>query len=148
LSHVKRRVFVLIAIALSPLLPAILLEVGMAGYYLLANRGYVSVATLLAREQNAFIREVKGNRPCSYLDTLFPHPYLGHVHHANEPCGVLANNVGLFGPDYPAERDPGKFTILLTGGSVAAEMEGLHGPEGRLQNSRATRVRTGRSSWS
>jgi hypothetical protein len=129
----KRRVFGLVCIVLSLALPALLLEAGLAGYYTLANRGYVSVATLLAREQNAFIREVKGDRSCGYLDTLFPHPYLGHVHHANEPCGTLANNVGLFGPDYPPERDPGKFTILLTGGSVAAEIEGVGRAEGRLQ---------------
>jgi hypothetical protein len=133
LSPGKRRVFLLISIVLSLLLPAIVLELGLAGYYMLVNRGHVSVATLLAREQNAFIRELKGDRRCSYLDTLFPHPYLAHVHHANEPCGVLANNVGLFGPDYPPERDPGKFTILLTGGSVAVELEGVGRAQGRLE---------------
>jgi hypothetical protein len=134
MSRAKHRLFVLISIFLAVLGTAILLELGMAGYYLLANRGYVSVATLLAREQNTFVRELKGDHECTYLDHLFPHPYLGHVHHANPPCGNAAiNNVGLFGPDYPVERDPGKFTILLTGGSVAASMEGLNPTQGRLQ---------------
>jgi hypothetical protein len=67
-----------------------------------------------------FTRELRTLAPARYADTVFPHPYLGFVHHGNPPSGLVdVNNVGLLGPDFPVEKDPSRFTILLTGGSVA-----------------------------
>jgi hypothetical protein len=60
-----------------------------------------------------------GGRNCGYVDTLFPHPYLGFVHHGNPPCGINVNNIGLFDADFPSARRTDRFVILLTGGSVA-----------------------------
>jgi hypothetical protein len=121
----SRRTFILIVGAAAYLLlVGVLFEAGFAVYYRVRNRSFVSVARMLAEEQNSFIREAKDSRNCTYLDTLFPHPYLAFVHHGNPPCGLAANNVGLFGRDFPAERDPDRFTILLTGGSVAAQLSG------------------------
>src|SRR5204863_7029150 len=41
---------------------------------------------------------------------------------ANPPCGLPGiNNIGLFGSDFPSERRPDRFVILVTGGSVAAQ---------------------------
>ncbi len=60
---------------------------------------------------------------CRYVDTLYPHPYVGFVHHANRPCGLKnINNVGLFNDDYPLLKRPDRYTILLTGGSVAGQL--------------------------
>jgi hypothetical protein len=43
------------------------------------------------------------------------------VHTANPPCPTeFLNAQGLFGRDFPLQRDPETFAILLTGGSVAA----------------------------
>jgi len=121
----SRRTFILIVGAAAYLfLVGVLFEAGFAVYYRVRNHSFVSVARMLAEEQNSFIREAKDSRNCTYLDTLFPHPYLAFVHHGNPPCGIVANNVGLFGRDFPAERDPDRFTILLTGGSVAAQLSG------------------------
>ena len=63
---------------------------------------------------------------CRYVDTLYPHPHVGFVHHANRPCGFKnINNVGLFNDDYPLLKRPDRYTILLTGGSVAAQLAQL-----------------------
>jgi hypothetical protein len=124
-GRARRTLILLIAGAAYVVFLAVLLEGGCAAYYRLRNHTFVSVARMLAEEQNTFIRQAKDDRNCTYLDTLFPHPYLAFVHHANPPCGIInANNVGLFGRDFPAERDPRYFTILLTGGSVTAQLSG------------------------
>ena len=68
--------------------------------------------------------------PTARADALFPHPYLGWVHHANEPGGLPnVNDVGLFGRDFPLAKDEKCFTILLTGGSVASQL-GQDVPDG------------------
>jgi hypothetical protein len=84
---------------------------------------YVSARERLAREANRFIQDVtRGNSGCQYVDSLFPHPYLGFVHHRNPPCGIPhMNNVGLYGVDFPNERLTDRFVVLITGGSVAAQ---------------------------
>ena len=124
-GRARRALILLIAGAAYVVFLAVLLETACAAYYRLRNHRFVSVARMLAEEQNTFIRQAKDDRNCTYLDTLFPHPYLAFVHHANPPCGIInTNNVGLFGRDFPAERDPRYFTILLTGGSVTAQLSG------------------------
>ena len=73
---------------------------------------------------NTFLQDVtREGASCRYVDTLFPHPYLGFVHHANPPCGLsYINNIGLFGPDFPVEKISDRFVLLVTGGSVAAQL--------------------------
>jgi hypothetical protein len=52
------------------------------------------------------------------------------VHHGNPPCGVPdINNIGLFGPDYASERRGDRFVVLVTGGSVSAQLM-RSGPNG------------------
>jgi hypothetical protein len=124
-GRARRALILLIAGAAYVVFLAVLLEAGCAGYYRVRNHRFVSVAQMLKEEQNTFIRLAKDERNCTYLETLFPHPFLAFVHHGNPPCGIVnANNVGLFGRDFPAERDPHHFTILLTGGSVTAQLSG------------------------
>jgi hypothetical protein len=84
---------------------------------------YVSARERFHQEANRYIQEVtRAGSGCQYIDSLFPHPYLGFVHHGQPPCGIPGiNNVGLFGPDFPAEPRADRFVILVTGGSVAAQ---------------------------
>jgi hypothetical protein len=93
---------------------------------------YTSAGDRFARRTNAFVTALIGTRiECRYIDTLFPHPYLGFVHHANPPCGLQdANNVGLLGPDFPSARLTGTYTILVTGGSVASQFAKPFGGRG------------------
>jgi hypothetical protein len=56
---------------------------------------------------------------------LFPHPYLGWVHHGNAPGGLPnVNAEGLFGREFPHRKDEARFTILLTGGALASALGG------------------------
>ena len=62
---------------------------------------------------------------CRYVDTLFPHPYLAFVHHANPPCGLpMVNNVGPLGHYFPAVKRTDRYVVLVTGGSVASQLVG------------------------
>ena len=85
---------------------------------------YISASDRFDRLANTYITDVtKGGSSCRYVDTVFPHPYLGFVHHGNPPCGLPnINNVGLFNDDFPAEPLRDQYVILLTGGSVAAQL--------------------------
>ena len=69
---------------------------------------------------NAYLAEL-GEK--SWGAAITPHPYLGWVRNEETllTYGERVNNVGLIGRDFPLERDPSTFTILLTGGSVAEQ---------------------------
>ena len=127
----KRTVFKLAALVIAVALTALGVEL-LANIYLYArDRRYISARERLDALENTFIAGVtQPNVGCRYIDTLYPHPYLGFVHHGNPPCGVPdINNIGLFGPDYPSERPDDRFVVLVTGGSVTAQLMGS-GPNG------------------
>jgi len=67
------------------------------------------------------LRAFEEEHGCAYGDTLTPHPYLAFVQRALPGC-VEVINVGINGPDYPIENDEDTFVIMLTGGSVAAQL--------------------------
>jgi hypothetical protein len=127
----KRSLFKLAALLLAVALTALSVEV-LANLYLYVRDGrYVSARDRLDALGNTFIADVtQQNSGCRYIDTLYPHPYLGFVHHGNPPCGVPdINNIGLFGPDYASERRGDRFVVLVTGGSVSAQLM-RSGPNG------------------
>jgi hypothetical protein len=127
----KRVVFKLAALVLAVVLMALGVEL-LANVYLYArDRRFISARDRLDALGNTFITGVtQQNAGCRYIDTLYPHPYLGFVHHGNPPCGVPnVNNIGLFGPDYPSERRADRFVVLVTGGSVSAQLMSA-GPNG------------------
>lgn len=77
----------------------------------------LSVQALLELEKyNTFIKDLTTKKN-TYVDTLFPHPFLAFVHRKGH--GLDVNNIGLLGPDFPLEKEEDKFIILVTGGSVA-----------------------------
>lgn len=100
------------------------LEIVSAAYIVLREKKYVPPKELFERTGNTFIRDLtEARKSCRYVDTLFPHPYVAFVHHGNPPCGIAGiNNIGLFGDDFPLEKRTDRFVILLTGGSVAAQL--------------------------
>jgi hypothetical protein len=100
------------------------LEIVSAAYIVLREKKYVPPKELFERTGNTFIRDLtEARKSCRYVDTLFPHPYVAFVHHGNPPCGIAGiNNIGLFGDDFPLEKRADRFVILLTGGSVAAQL--------------------------
>ena len=119
----KRRLLGVISTLIGVVLSLAAIE-GLAVVWLMIEDGrYTPAAELFERTQNTYVRDLTRGKGCRYVDTLFPHPYVGFVHHANPPCGLRnANNVGLFNTDYPVEKIGSYFTILLTGGSVAGQL--------------------------
>jgi hypothetical protein len=100
-----------------------LIEVAATLWLTVEDGHYTPASELFDRTQNSYVRDMTRHTDCRYVDTLFPHPYVGFVHHANPPCGKpWVNNVGLFGPDFPTEKRTDRYTILLTGGSVASQL--------------------------
>src|SRR6476646_3412547 len=98
----------------------IAVEGAFAAYFFLRDGRWVSAAQRWNAQENRFIGDLTSGT-CRYVDSLFPHPYLVAVHTANPPCPTeFLNAQGLFGRDFPLQRDPETFAILLTGGSVAA----------------------------
>lgn len=115
--------FRLIGLALAVLFVLAGVELLATAYLFARDRRYVPARERLTNNRNTFIDLVTDTRSdCRYIDTLFPHPYVGFVHHRNPPCGIPSiNNVGLFGPDFPTERPADRFVVLLTGSSVASQ---------------------------
>lgn len=84
---------------------------------------YRPATELFDKLQNTYVRDVTNASGCTYVDTLFPHPYLAFVHHDSPPCGLQkVNNIGLHGDDYPVLKRTDRYVVLLTGGSVAAQL--------------------------
>jgi hypothetical protein len=110
------------------LLPLLILEATAALYYTIRDRGFVSVYERLGGRANTYVSAFNTSPECSYLKVIYPHPYLAHAHniYSDPSCWVWTNRVGLLGRDYPLQREPGIFTILLSGGSVAAQLGQLH----------------------
>lgn len=119
----------MLSVAIGILVALLLCELACTVFFWLLH-GTISVSELHATEADAtFVRELMhGAETNRYLKSLYPHPYLGFVH-SRQGAGSTINNVGLFGPDFPTVKDPNRFTILLTGGSVAMLLAQPH-PEG------------------
>ena len=119
----KRRIFGLVSTLIGIVLAFALIEVAATLWLTIEDGHYTPASELFDRTQNSYVRDMTRHTDCRYVDTLFPHPYVGFVHHANPPCGKpWVNNVGLFGPDFPPEKRTDRYTILLTGGSVASQL--------------------------
>lgn len=119
----KQRIFGWITTLVGIIVALALVEATATVWLMIEDGHYTSAEDLFQRTQNTYVRDMTKNTDCRYVDTLFPHPYVAFVHHANPPCGKpWVNNVGLFGTDFPTEKPTGTYTILLTGGSVASQL--------------------------
>ena len=119
----KQRLFGLISVLVGIVLALAAVEVTATVWLWIEDGHYTPADELFQRTQNTYVRDMTKHTDCRYVDTLFPHPYVAFVHHANPPCGKSwVNNVGLFGDDFPTEKRTDRYTILLTGGSVASQL--------------------------
>lgn len=119
----KQRIFSWISILVGIVLAVGAIELAAIAWMYIEDGRYTPAEKLFERTQNTYLRDATRDTTCRYIDTLYPHPYVGFVHHANPPCGqAWVNNIGLYGPDYPTVRDPERYTVLLNGGSVASQL--------------------------
>ena len=120
-EHLLRGVLLVVGIGVA----LAVAELMAIGWLYLEEGRYTSAADLFERTQNTYVHEMTKGTDCRFIDTLYPHPYVAFVHHANPPCGVSwVNNVGLFGPDFPVVKPTGRYVVILTGGSVASFLGG------------------------
>lgn len=125
----KRRLFGWIAVLFGLVLSLGAVELMAITWMTLEDGRYTPAPDLFQRTQNTFVRDLTKGTNCRYVDTLFPDPYLAFIHHANPPCGLKnLNNIGLLNDDYPLERRDDRYTILLTGGSIAAQLAQMSPP--------------------
>ncbi len=125
----KQRIFGWISTLIGVVFALALIE-GTAIVWLMIEDGrYTPAVELFERTQNTYVRDMTKGSECRYVDTLYPHPYLAFVHHANPPCGPKnINNIGLFGEDYPTVKRTDRYTVLLVGGSVASQLAQIAEP--------------------
>ena len=119
----KQRIFGWITVLVGFVLALAMIEVAAIALLYVEEGRYTPAAELFQRTQNTYVRDATKGTSCRYVDTLYPHPYVAFVHHANPPCGMpWVNNIGLFGPDYPVLKNPDRYTVILIGGSVASQL--------------------------
>lgn len=119
----KKRVFGWISAVIGVVMALAAVEVMAIAWMMLEDGRYTPASELFERTQNTYVRDLTRGTSCRYVDTLFPHPYLAFVHHANPPCGIgNVNNVGLRNDDFPTLKRQDRFVVLLTGGSVASQL--------------------------
>ena len=119
----KKRIFGLITALIAVVLSLAAVEALATVWMTIEDGRYTPAKELFERTQNAYVRDLTQGKDCRYVDTLYPHPYLAFVHHANPPCGLPnVNNVGLFGDDFPTVRREDRYVVLVVGGSVASQL--------------------------
>ena len=119
----KQRIFGWISVLVGIVFALAVLEVTAIAWLYIEDGKYTPARELFDRTQNTYVRDATKGTSCRYVDTLFPHPYVAFVHHANPPCGIpWVNNVGLFGDDFTVVKRNDRYVILLTGGSVASQL--------------------------
>ncbi len=119
----KQRIFGWISVLIGIVLALALIEVTAIAWLYVEDGRYTPAAELFERTQNTYVRDATKGTACRYVDTLYPHPYVAFVHHANPPCGMpWVNNVGLFGPDFPTVKPADRYVVMLIGGSVASQL--------------------------
>ena len=121
----KQRIFGWISVLIGIVLALATVEVAAIAWLYVEDGRYTPAAELFERTQNTYVRDMTKGTACRYIDTLYPHPYVAFVQHANPPCGIpWVNNVGLFGPDFPVVKRNDHYVVMITGGSVASYLGG------------------------
>jgi len=119
----KKFVFGLITALITIVLTCAALELTAIVWLQLEEGHYTPADELFQRTQNTYVRDLTKGTACRYVDTLYPHPYVGFVHHANPPCGLPnVNNVGLFNDDFPTIKRTDRYVVLVVGGSVSSQL--------------------------
>ena len=84
----KQRIFGWITILVGVVMALAMIEVAAIALLYVQEGRYTPAAELFQRTQNTYVRDATKGTSCRYVDTLYPHPYVAFVHHANPPCGM------------------------------------------------------------
>jgi hypothetical protein len=128
----KKLLFTLLSVLISSLIAIGAAELFIRSYAYDAKTRSEGAEKLWKKFRNGYVEDLKmPDSSCSFSDSLAPHPFLGFVQNESDCGNYYVNNRGINDPrDIPSEKDPGAFTILLVGGSVASQMalgkRGIH----------------------
>ncbi len=125
----RRAAYAVISTLIGIVITLVSFEVLAIAWQTLQDGRYTPATTLFDNLQNTYVRDATKDTGCTYVDSLFPHPYLAFVQHDTPPCGRnYVNNIGLAGDDFPPHKRTDRYVILLTGGSVAAQLGQVEPP--------------------
>ena len=101
----KQRIFRWVSILVGIGLAVFAVELTAVAWLYVEDGRYTPAAKLFERTQNTYVRDVTRGTSCRFIDTLYPHPYVAFVHHANPPCGNFwVNNAGLYRSGLPRHQ--------------------------------------------
>lgn len=122
-SSIRRFVVRIVTLAAACVVAVALLE-GLLTLYAWFQYGSIDVHRISELDTgNTYVTDLEKHN-VQFAETIYPHPWLGFVRNKKVEqagSGWRFNNIGLVGKDFPLERDESKFTIMLTGGSVAQQ---------------------------
>ena len=96
-------------------------EVFFSAFFFLSDGRWIWPQQRWEPQENQFLA-AKTNGPAP-RKTLYRHPYLLDVYNRNPPCSLyFVNSQGFSGRAFPFRRSNEVFAVLLTGGSVAAQL--------------------------
>lgn len=86
-----------ISVAIATVISLATLKLLCIIFLFVKDHKYIGAWERFSRYTNAYIEHVtRSGAACRYVDTLFPHPYLDFVHHANPSCGIsTTHRLGL-----------------------------------------------------
>jgi hypothetical protein len=101
----------------------LIIEVAATAWQTLSDGHFTPARDLFAQGQNDVTRRKMTSTGCTYVDGLFPHPFLGFVTRADPPCGATnINRRGFSNDEFPDVKRTDAYVILLTGSSVAHQL--------------------------
>ncbi len=107
----------------------LLIELGATAWQTISDGHYTSAEELFGQGRNDVVRRTAKETGCTYVDGLFPHPYLGFIKKADPPCGSAnVNKLGFPNEEFPDIKRTDAYVILLTGSSVAHQLGQYMGP--------------------
>ena len=124
----RKKILFVVTVVFSMMLTLVLCELLMISYRYFSEGRFISVQERLQADSSAGIFSVE-KKGCQFVDTIYPHPYLGYVAKPHGLCQEV-RRFGLLGSsDVPYKRSEEDFVVLLTGGSVAQIFSNYHDKE-------------------
>lgn len=101
-----------------------------------AEERAAGAASFWEKNKNSYTDEFGKKNNCTLAESLVRHPYLAFVLRHSGHCGS-GNSIGMHhSENFPSEREPNFFTIVVLGGSVASALA-WQNPEGYSELSEA-----------
>jgi len=121
---VKKLTFIIFTLVITATLILIFAEVIITNFYFTKDERGFGPQKIFHSFDNKYLESQELDALCKRLEfTYEPHPMFGYTRSSKPECNKNVNNIGITdNKDFPSARDPNFFSILLLGGSVAANL--------------------------